>query len=40
MNSSRGETWSRGTNSRFLFDVNLMLNLSVVVVTYFADYVH
>ena len=40
MNSRRGETWSRGTNSRFPFDVNLMLNLSIVVVNYFADYVH
>ena len=40
MNSRRGETWSRGRNSRFPFDVNLMLNLSIVVVTYFADYVH
>ena len=40
MNSGRGETWSRGTNSRLPFDVNLMLNLSIVVVTYFADYVH
>jgi len=25
---SKGETWSRGTNSRLLFDVNMMLNLS------------
>ena len=40
MNRRRGETWSRGTNSRFPFDVNLMLNLSIVVVIYFADYVH
>ena len=23
-----GETWSRGTNSRLQFDVNMMLNLS------------
>ena len=31
MNSERqvkGETWSRGTNSRLPFDVNMMLNLS------------
>ena len=31
MNSKRqveGETWSRGTNSRLPFDVNVMLNLS------------
>ena len=31
MNSKRqvrGETWSRGTNSRLAFDVNVMLNLS------------
>ena len=30
MNSKRqvmGETWSRGTNSRLPFDVNVMLNL-------------
>ena len=25
----KGETWSRGTNSRLLFDVNVMLNLSI-----------
>ena len=33
MNSKRqvmGETWSRGTNSRLPFDVNVMLNLSIV----------
>ena len=24
-----GETWSRGTNSRLPFDVNVMLNLSI-----------
>ena len=24
----KGETWSRGTNSRLPFDVNVMLNLS------------
>ena len=40
MSSSRGETWSRGTNSRFPFDVNLMLSLSIVLVIYFADYVN
>ena len=40
MNSRRGETSSRGTNSRLPFDVNVMLNLSIVVVIYFADYVH
>ena len=31
MNSERqvkGETWSRGTNSRLPFDVNMTLNLS------------
>ena len=31
MNSKRqvmGETWSRGTNSRLPFDVNVLLNLS------------
>ena len=31
MNSKRqvmGETWSRGTNSRLPFDVNVMLNIS------------
>ena len=26
-----GETWSRGTNSRLLFDVNVMLNLCIIV---------
>ena len=26
--TSKGETWSRGTNSRLQFDVNAMLNLS------------
>ena len=25
------ETWSRGTNSRFPFDVNVMLNLSITI---------
>ena len=25
----KGETWSRGTNSRLSFDVNVMLNLSI-----------
>ena len=40
MNSRRGETWARGTNSRLLFDVNLMLNLSIVLAIYFADYVN
>ena len=25
----KGETWSRGTNSRLPFDVNVMLNLSI-----------
>ena len=33
MNSKRqvkGETWSRGTNSRLPFDVNVMLILSIV----------
>ena len=32
MNSKRqvnGETWSRGTNSRLPFDVNVMLNISI-----------
>ena len=32
MNSKRqvnGETWSRGTNSRLPFDVNVILNLSI-----------
>ena len=32
MNSKRqvkGETWSRGTNSRLPFDVNVMFNLSL-----------
>ena len=24
------ETWSRGTNQRLLFDVNVMLNLSII----------
>ena len=27
--TSKGETWSRGTNSRLPFDVNVMLNLSI-----------
>ena len=27
--TSKGETWSRGTNSRLPFDVNLMLHLSI-----------
>ena len=40
MNSRRGEAWSRGTNSHLPFDVNVMLNLSIVVVIYFADYVN
>ena len=33
MNSKRrkGETWSRGTNSRLPFDVNVMLNLSWIL---------
>ena len=26
--TSKGETWSRGRNSRLQFDVNVMLNLS------------
>ena len=26
--ASKGESWSRGTNSRLPFDVNVMLNLS------------
>ena len=26
--TSKGETWSRGTNSRLPFDVNVMLNHS------------
>ena len=26
--NSKDETWSRGTNSRLPFDVNVMLNLS------------
>ena len=33
MNSKRQvkeETWSRGTNSRLPFDVNVMLNLSII----------
>ena len=33
MNSKRqvmGEIWSRGTNSRLLFDVNVNLNLSIL----------
>ena len=36
MNSKRqvmGETWSRGTNSRLPFDINVMLNLSRVTFT-------
>ena len=35
MNSERQvkETWSRGTYSRLLFNVNVMLNFSVVMVT-------
>ena len=28
--TSKGETWSRGTNSRLPFDVNVMLNLSII----------
>ena len=28
---SKVETWSRGTNSRLPFDVNVMLNLSIVL---------
>ena len=34
MNSKRqvkGETWSRGTNSRLPFDVNVILNLSSIL---------
>ena len=29
--TSKGETWSRGTNSRLPFYVNVMLNLSIFV---------
>ena len=29
--TSNEETWSRGRNSRLLFDVNVMLNLSIVL---------
>ena len=28
--TSQGETWSRGTNSRLPFDVDMMLDLSTV----------
>ena len=27
--TSKGETWSRGTNSRLPFDINVNLNLSI-----------
>ena len=27
--TSKGETWSRGTNLRLPFDVNMMLNLLI-----------
>ena len=30
LTTSKQETWSRGTNSRLPFDVNVMLNLSNV----------
>ena len=29
--TSKGETWSRGTNSRLLFYLNVMLNLSYML---------
>ena len=28
--NGKGETWSRGTNLRLPFDVNVMLNLSII----------
>ena len=28
--TSKGETWSRETNSRLPFDVNVMINLSII----------
>ena len=31
--TSNGDTWSRGTNSRLPFDINVMLNLSRVTFT-------
>ena len=38
MNSKRQEeTWSRGTNSRLLFDVNVMLNLSNTQIFYLCN---
>ena len=32
-----GKTWSRGTNSRLPFDVNVNLNLSIIVNLNFGD---
>ena len=29
-NTSKGETWLRGTNLRLPFDINVMLNLSII----------
>ena len=29
--TSKEETWSRGTNSRLPFDVNVMLNPSIII---------
>ena len=35
---SKGETWSRGTNSRLPFDVNVMLNLSIVFFSFSREW--
>ena len=43
MNSKRqvrGETWSRGTNSRLPFDVNVMLNLSNISILEILSWIY
>ena len=43
MNSERqvmGETWSRGTNSRLPFDVNVMLNLSNISILEILSWIY
>ena len=37
--TSKGETWSRETNSRLPFDVNVMIDLSIIQISpYKVDY--
>ena len=43
MNSKRqvrGETWSRGTNLRLPFDVNVMLNLSNISILEILSWIY